>query len=185
LAFLLTMQENIIIVGITGVGKTTIGKLMAEALDKEFIDLDKSIELRCGVDIPTIFEIEGEEGFRERETAELKEIVMTEHNCVLSVGGGCVIKEINRKLILTPGNIVVQFHADIPTLVDRLSKSISKRPLMANTNIAAKVIALYEARKEFYDKVSHLTFDTSGMRPNQVVEEVIYKLQSLKNGKKL
>jgi shikimate kinase len=179
------MQENIIIVGITGVGKTTIGKLMAEALNKEFIDLDKSIELRCGVDIPTIFEIEGEEGFRERETFELKEIMTTQHNFVLSVGGGCVIKEINRKLILTPGNIVVQFHADIPTLVERLSKSMNKRPLITNSDIASKVTAMYEARKDFYADVSHLTFDTSGMRPNQVVEDVIHKLKNLSNAKKL
>lgn len=178
------MQKNIIIVGITGVGKTTIGKLMAEALGKEFIDLDKSIELRCGVDIPTIFEIEGEDGFRERETFELKETITKQHNFVLSVGGGCVIKEINRKLLLTPGNIVVQFHADIPTLVDRLSKSVNKRPLIQNTDIASKVTALYEARKEFYAKVSHLTFDTSGMRPNQVVDGVIHQLQSLNNAKK-
>jgi len=179
------MQENIIIVGITGVGKTTIGKLMAEALDKEFIDLDKSIELRCGVDIPTIFEIEGEEGFRERETFELKEIVTTQHNFVLSVGGGCVVKELNRNLILTPGNFVIQFHADVPTLVERLSKSVNKRPLFANTDIVSKVTALYESRKDFYAMVSHLTFDTSGMRPNQVVESVIHKLKSLSNAKKL
>jgi shikimate kinase len=179
------MQENIIIVGITGVGKTTIGKLMAETLNKEFIDLDKSIELRCGVDIPTIFEIEGEDGFRERETAELKEIMATQHNFVLSVGGGCVIKEINRKLISTSGNIVVQFHADIPTLVERLSKSMSKRPLIKNTDITSKVTALYEARKEFYADVRHLSFDTSGMRPSQVVEDVIHLLKNLSNAKKL
>ena len=159
---------------------------MAEALNKEFIDLDKSIGLRCGVDIPTIFEIEGEDGFRERETFELKEIMATQHNFVLSVGGGCVIKEINRKLISTSGNIVVQFHADIPTLVDRLSKSMNKRPLITtSTDIASKVTALYEARKDFYSDVSHLTFDTSGMRPNQVVEDVVHLLKNLSNAKKL
>lgn len=175
------MQENIIIVGITGVGKTTIGKLLAETLGKEFIDLDKSIELRCGVDIPTIFEIEGEDGFRERETFELKHTITNRHNFVLSVGGGCVIKEINRKLILTQGNIVIQFHADIPTLVERLSKSVNKRPLFINTDIAGKVTALYESRKEFYAKVTHFTFDTSGMRPNQVVDDVIVQLKSTDN----
>lgn len=172
------MQENIIIVGITGVGKTTIGKLLAETLGKEFIDLDKSIELRCGVDIPTIFEIEGEEGFRERETFELRHTITKRHDFVLSVGGGCVIREVNRELILSPGNIVVQFYANIPTLVERLSKSINKRPLFINADIADKVTALYESRKEFYAKVTHLTFDTSGMRPAQVVEDVITRLEN-------
>ncbi|MCE3267859.1 MAG: shikimate kinase [Burkholderiales bacterium] len=177
------MQENIIIVGITGVGKTTIGKLMAEALNKEFIDLDKSIELRCGVDIPTIFEIEGEEGFRERETFELKETITKQYNFVLSVGGGCVIKKANRELLRSPRNIIIQFHADIPTLVERLSRSVNKRPLIKDTDVATKVTALYEARKEFYADVSHLVFDTSGMRPTQVVDDVIYQLKNLNNAK--
>lgn len=178
------MQENIIIVGITGVGKTTIGKLLAETLGKEFIDLDKSIELRCGVDIPTIFEIEGESGFRERETFELRDTITRRDNFVLSVGGGCVIRDVNRELILSSRNIVIQFHANMPTLVERLSKSVNKRPLFKNTDIANKVTALYESRREFYEKVTHLTFDTSGMRPNQVVDEVIRQLKSLHNGKK-
>lgn len=174
------MQENIIIVGVTGVGKTTIGRLMADTLDKEFIDLDKSIELRCGVDIPTIFAIEGEEGFRERETLELKETLSKRHNFILSVGGGCVIKAVNRKLISNSHNTVVQFYADIPTLVERLSKSVNKRPLFKDVDVASKVAALYAERKEFYDTVTHLTFDTSGMRPNQVVDEVIRQLKNLK-----
>ncbi len=171
------MQNNIIIVGITGVGKTTIGRLMAESLGKEFIDLDKNIELRCGVDIPTIFEIEGESGFRERETFELRETLTHERNFVLSVGGGCVISEVNQELILSSGNIVIQFYADIPTLVERLSKSVNKRPLFNNANIVDKVTSLCNARKELYDKVAHLKFDTSGMRPSQVVEGIIYKLK--------
>lgn len=174
------MQNNIIIVGITGVGKTTIGKLLAETLSKEFIDLDKNIELRCGVDIPTVFEIEGEDGFRERETFELREIIARQSNFVLSVGGGCVIRDINRELILTSGNIVVQFHANLPTLVERLSKSIHKRPLFNNADIASKVTVLYESRKKIYDQVTHLKFDTSGMRPNQVVDDVIRQLKNSK-----
>lgn len=172
------MQDNIIIVGITGVGKTTIGRLMAEVLNKEFIDLDKSIELRCGVDIPTIFEIEGENGFRERETIELRETLTKQDNFILSVGGGCVIREINRQLILDSNNTVIQFHANITTLVERLYKSVNKRPLFNNVDITSKVTALYESRKGFYDSVTNLKFDTSGMRPNQVVDEVIRKLES-------
>lgn len=178
------MQTNIIIVGIAGVGKTTIGKLMAEFLQKEFIDLDKSIELRCGVDIPTIFEIEGEDGFRERETFELKEVIDKRHNYVLSLGGGCVIKEINRELIQNSNNLVIQFHADIPTLTERLSKSVHKRPLFSNADIAAKVSTLYESRKGFYALISHIVFDTSGMKPNQVVDMVLRKLKNFKHGKK-
>ncbi len=76
------MFSNIIIIGITGVGKTTVGKELARCLEKEFIDLDKRIETICGVDIPTIFEIEGEAGFRERESEELKRIITFSKNCV-------------------------------------------------------------------------------------------------------
>lgn len=168
---------NIVIIGITGVGKTTIGRLLAEHLHKDFIDLDKSIEARCGVDIPTIFEIEGETKFRERESFELQDVITNADNYVLSVGGGCVISEKNRLIISQIKGIVIQLYADIPTLVERLSKSVNKRPLFNNQDIAQKVTDLYQVRKEFYDKVTDLHLDTSGMYQSQVVDKIIEKLK--------
>ena len=90
------LKSNIIIIGITGVGKTTVGKNLAQTLGVDFIDLDKSIEDNCGVDISTIFDIEGEAGFRLRETRELKKVLSYSGNYVISLGGGCVIAEENR-----------------------------------------------------------------------------------------
>jgi len=175
---------NIVIIGITGVGKTTIGRLLADSMHKVFIDLDKSIEVRCGVDIPTIFEIEGEAKFRERESFELRDVITNADNYVLSVGGGCIISEYNRQLISQINGIVIQLYADVPTLVERLSKSANKRPLFNNQDIAKKVTTLYLARKEFYDKVTDLHLDTSGMYQSQVVDKIIEELKNCSNKSK-
>ena len=164
---------NIILIGITGVGKTTIGKALAERLNKEFLDLDKNIELRCGVDIPTIFAIEGEEGFRDREANELRLTIKNNMNFILSIGGGCIIRPENRKLLSSGANIVVQLYADIETLVERLSKSAAKRPLLHGTDIAAKISELYNSRKDLYDNVSDIQVNTSNMKPNHVIDEII------------
>ena len=168
---------NIIIIGITGVGKTTVGKALADSLHKEFIDLDKNIELHCGVDIPTIFAIEGEGGFRERETDELRRTLKSTSSCVLSVGGGCVLRRENRQIITSGNNIVVQLYANTDTLVERLSKSATKRPLFNNVNIAAKVTELYKSRKEYYDRVTDFKINTSSMKPPQVIDDIIAYLK--------
>lgn len=164
---------KIILIGITGVGKTTIGKALADSLQREFIDLDKSIEQHCGVDIPTIFEIEGEKGFRDRETDELRRIMKNKEGLILSVGGGCILRKENRTLIATGTNVVVQLYANIDTLVERLSKSITRRPLFNNVDIATKVTELYNARKEYYDRVTDFKVNTSLLKPNQVIEEIL------------
>ena len=166
------MDKNIIIIGITGVGKTTVGRLIAEQLNKEFIDLDRSIEHHCGVDIPTIFTIEGEEGFRRRETDELSKIVSGNARYVLSVGGGCVIKPENRDIILAGNNTIIQLVADLNVLVERLLKSPSKRPMFQNTDIEAKIKSLYDVRKDIYDLISNLKLNTSNLRPSQVADLV-------------
>ena len=164
--------SNIIVVGITGVGKTTIGKQLAEHLDKQFIDLDKYIEVGCGVDIPTIFELEGEQGFRERETEALNQVIHSYENYVLSLGGGCVIRSENRQIILKNSGLVVQLIADLDIIVERLEKSPNKRPLLANQDLHQKISALYAARKDLYEMVSDITINTSRLRPYQIIEIV-------------
>ena len=165
-------NTNIILIGITGVGKTTIGRALADSLNKEFVDLDKSIEQHCGVDIPTIFEIEGEAGFRNRETEELSRVIKGHDGVILSVGGGCVLRKENRELIISGTNTVVQLYASIDTLVERLSKSVAKRPLFNNADITAKVTELYNVRKEYYDRITDFKIDTSSLKPTQVIEQI-------------
>lgn len=165
-------DQNIIITGITGVGKTTIGKSLAEKLGKEFIDLDKCIELHCGVDIQTIFAIEGEDGFRRRETEVLRNIVKNSKNHVLSIGGGCVISPENRRILTSGKNIVIQLYAEVKILVERLSKSANKRPLLSGVDLSEKITKLYETRKEYYDKITDFKINTSELKPSQVVEQI-------------
>ncbi len=159
---------NIVIIGITGVGKTTVGKIVAEQLGRKFIDLDKMIEQRCGVDIATIFSIEGESGFRARETDELRRIIQEEDNFVLSVGGGAILSAENRRLMSY--HFVIQLFANINVIVHRLSKSHGKRPLFQNTSIQQKVMDLYKARQEHYNQLSDLNINTSNSKPESVGE---------------
>ena len=170
------MNKNIILIGITGVGKTTIGKALAESMNLGFIDLDKNIEQHCGVDISTIFAIEGESGFRERETDELKRTLNTNNNLVLSVGGGCVLSKVNCQLIASGANVVVQLYADLEVLVERLSKSVGKRPLLKGDNLSSNISQLYQSRQECYDQITDFKVNTSNMRAFQVVEEIITHL---------
>ncbi len=174
------MNKNIIIIGITGVGKTTVGKLVAEKLNKVFIDLDRSIELHCGVDVATIFAIESEIGFRQRETEELRRIVDNASDYVLSVGGGCIVKPENRNILSLSNNIIIQLHADIEILVHRLMKYPSKRPLFSSENnieMEKKIIKLYEDRREAYDLITDIKLNTSTMRALQVAELAVKIIQ--------
>ena len=169
--------KNIILVGITGVGKTTIGKYLADKLNKQFIDLDKFIEISCGVDIPTIFELEGEKGFRDRESDALKQVVAEYDNYVLSLGGGCVIRAENRQLIMRSNNLIAQLVANIEILVERLSRSPNKRPLLFNQDLRLKIESLYNERRGFYEAVSDLTINTTQLKPHQVIEIVEKHMQ--------
>ena len=165
--------KNIILIGITGVGKTTIVKYLADSLDFTFIDLDKNIEERCGVDVATIFSIEGESGFRKREADELRRTLKIEDDFILSVGGGCVLNQENRRMISSGNNLVVQLYADIDILVERLSKSLGKRPLLNHESINTNISELYNSRKEYYEQITDFKINTSKMKATQVVEEII------------
>lgn len=165
--------SNVILIGITGVGKTTIGKQLADKVKKPFIDLDKYIELTYGVDIPTIFELEGEKGFRDREAQALLQAMNEHEEYVLSLGGGCVIRPENRQALLRDNSVTVQLAADLDTITERLINSPNKRPLLQNQDIKAKIQELYNARRPMYDSVSDFTISTDDLRPAQVVDEII------------
>ncbi|RTK92846.1 MAG: shikimate kinase [Neisseriaceae bacterium] len=168
-----TKSQNYILVGITGVGKTTIGKQLAKKLRKKFIDLDKYIEEVCGVDIPTIFELEGEAGFRVRESFVLNKVLEDEDDFVLSLGGGCVIVEENRKAIRRYAGKVIQLVADLDVITERLINSPNQRPLLVNQDVRKKVQDLYDARKDFYNEVSTITYNTTDMKQYQVVKMIV------------
>jgi shikimate kinase len=159
-----------------GAGKTTIGKLLAKHLGKVFYDTDHEIEKRTGVKIPTIFELEGEEGFRKRETAVIQELTKLQ-NIVLATGGGAVIVEENRQLLKNNGT-VIYLRANVNELWHR-TRNDKHRPLLQNVDIRAKLEQLYRDRNPLYTQIATLIFDT-GHQPvanilNQIEKSLIEK----------
>ena len=122
--------NNIYLIGPMGAGKTTIGRLLAEELNKQFLDSDLVIEERAGADISWIFDVEGEAGFRVREKNVIKELT-TLDNIVLATGGGAILAEENRKH-LRRGGTVIYLMATITQQVERTRRD-QKRPLLQNT----------------------------------------------------
>ncbi len=136
---------NIFLIGPMGSGKSTIGRHLAELLKMNFVDADHEIERRTGASIPLIFEIEGEAGFRKRETAVIDELTRKE-NVVLATGGGAVIAEANRRALHSRGT-VVYLQAPLDTLFERTRKD-RNRPLLQTENPRARLEALLRERDE-------------------------------------
>jgi shikimate kinase len=162
---------KIILVGMMGSGKTTIGRALSKFLDLEFIDLDHAIESHTGVKVSTIFEIEGEAGFRDRESMALSEILQND-NFVLATGGGAILSDDNRNLILKSEAHVVYLKADTETILHRL-KNDQSRPLLNNPNKKEALEKLMKSREELYESVSNISIDTRNAKSNIIVKKII------------
>lgn len=149
--------QSIFLVGPMGVGKTTIGRQLAQLLDYDFFDSDREIEQRTGASIPWIFDMEGEEGFRRREQAVIDELTVR-HSIVLATGGGAVIKTENRSCLKQRG-IVIYLKAELDELLAR-TRNDKNRPLLQTEDPRAKLQALLEQREPWYLEVADLVFDT-------------------------
>lgn len=163
-------NSNIFFVGLMGAGKTTIGKLLAKHLGKAFYDTDQEIEKRTGVKIATIFELEGEAGFRKRETAIIEELSQFS-NIIMATGGGAVISEENRALLKAHGK-VIYLRANVNELWHRMRHD-KHRPLLQNVDIRAKLEQLYAERNPLYTETAHLIFDTG----NQPVANILNQIE--------
>lgn len=152
-----TFTKPIFLVGMMGAGKTTIGRTLARKLGWEFIDLDHELEARCGVRVALIFEIEGEEGFRKRESELLDEFTQRS-GIVLATGGGAVIDPKNRQLLRERG-VVVYLRASADELFRRIERDRS-RPLLQTSNPEQSLKNLLAQREPMYEEVASLTFDT-------------------------
>ena len=146
-------RGNLYLVGLMGAGKTTLGRQLARRLGKRYVDADHELEERLGVTIPTIFEIEGEAAFRDREEAVIADLVQLE-NIVLGTGGGAVLREANRRR-LSEGGTVVYLHAEPSTLYERVRHS-RHRPLLKAADPAARIAQLYAERDPLYRSVADL-----------------------------
>lgn len=164
-------MRNVFLIGPMGSGKTTIGQKLARRLGLNFHDSDREIENRTGVDISLIFEIEGEEGFRERESRVLDELTAADQ-VLVATGGGAVLRESNRQWLRQRGT-VVYLQASIEQQLSRLRNDKS-RPLIQLDNRQAKLIELANQRDPIYAELADLTFPAHGRSVAQSVER-IYK----------
>lgn len=162
-------SSAVFLVGPMGAGKSTIGKMLASELGLSFIDIDKEIEDRCGADIPWIFDVEGEEGFRARETAVLSDLA-SRSGVVIATGGGIVMKEANRDILQSTGT-VVYLETAVEVQIERTSKD-RKRPLLQNDDPAAVLRSLMEIRDPLYRSVSDIIVSTNANSPRWVVKEI-------------
>ena len=169
-------SENIYLVGLMGAGKTTIGRQLARTLKMPFYDSDKAIEERTGVDIPTIFEFEGEEGFRNREQKMLQQLTEIK-GIVMATGGGAVLREENRKL-LSENGFVIYLHCDVDKLLERTRRD-SQRPLLNTQDPKERLEMLFEQRKPLYTAIADFTIDTGVLQRRDVVTQILDVYESI------
>ncbi len=160
----------LILVGMMGAGKTTIGRRLAARLARRFVDADRALEERCGVPITTIFELEGEPGFRRRERAMLDELVALP-DVVLATGGGAVLDDDNRRLMRERG-WVVYLKAAAPELWHRLRRDRG-RPLLQTANPRERIAQLLAQREPLYEAVAHCTVTSVHQPVEELVEHII------------
>ena len=167
-------NSNIFLIGLMGAGKSTVGRLLARKLDRRFIDSDHALEERCGVKIPTIFEMEGEAGFRKRE-AQIINDLSAEKKIVLATGGGAVLLPENRKVLAERGT-VIYLHANPIELWHR-TKGGEGRPLLQNGDPKKTLENLYAVRDPLYREIADFTIETGKPSVNQLVSSLLMQLE--------
>ncbi len=165
---------RIFIIGPTASGKTTIGKKLAEGLNMNFIDTDKEIEKATGVDITWLFDIEGEEGFREREEDILLKVSKL-NSCVISTGAGSILKGSNRDLISSSGK-VIYLEASIESQLKRTSLD-KTRPLLSNANKEKILKKMDRDRRHLYEELADITIKPDKKSRNEIVNEITLELK--------
>lgn len=170
-------EPSIFLVGMMGSGKTTIGKNLARTLHRTFVDLDHEIEARCGVSIPVVFEIEGETGFRKRESQVLDEMSQAP-GLILATGGGAIIAPENREVLKQRG-VVVYLRASVEDLCRRTARD-RNRPLLAKGDPRATLKRLLIEREPLYESIADIILDTGSSSVSAVVQELIERVRQFK-----
>ena len=168
------MGGHIYLVGMMGAGKTTLGKALARRLERRFIDTDKLLVERTGAPVATIFEVEGEAGFRRREAALLHELA-SEQDCVVATGGGTILDPENRRVMRESGT-VIYLRARVEHLWERTRHDTS-RPLLANDDPKGTLTRLLAERDALYREAAHLIVDTGTQGASTILQRVLSALQ--------
>jgi shikimate kinase len=159
-----------------GAGKSTVGRQLAKALNKDFVDCDREIEERTGVTIAIIFEVEGEEGFRKRERAMIEQLTERD-GIVLATGGGVVLDEENRSRLRARG-FAIYLDAPIDLLVERTARD-RQRPLLQTDDPKARLTDLANEREPLYRQVADMVVKTDRRTARHVVKEVVRRISQL------
>ncbi len=163
---------NIFLVGLMGAGKTSVGRMLARRLNKDFFDADAEVERTTGVKIPVIFEIEGEAGFRVREEKVIEQLTAM-NGIVLATGGGAVLSAANRGCLKSRGRVI--YLRASPEDLWRRTRRDRTRPLLQTPDALGKLRALHEQRDPLYRDVADLVVDTG----SQSVSHLTSRIQQL------
>lgn len=174
----LQTSRRVFLVGPMGSGKSTIGQMLARQLGLTFLDSDREIEQRTGVDIPTIFDIEGESGFRERERRLIDELSQRE-GIVLATGGGAVVSEQNRQALTTRGT-VVYLETTVEHQLARTARD-RHRPLLQTADRRERLQQLLSEREPLYRSVADIIINTDAQTARAVAKELAQRLNNLED----
>ena len=169
----MSLPKRVVLVGPMGAGKSTIGRMLAKELGYRFLDSDRIIEERCGANIPWIFDVEGEEGFRERETSMLREL-SEQAGTVLATGGGAVMRRENHALLKREA-VVVYLRTSIEQQVERTRKD-RNRPLLQNDDPEAVLRKLFALRDPIYTELADVVMQTDRKSPRLVVRQLVNRV---------
>ena len=172
-------EPHLILIGPMGAGKSTLGRQLAEHYRRPLVDIDSAIEERCGADIGWIFDVEGEQGFRRRETAMLEETLASEQPLIIATGGGIVTEPASRQLLMA-GGVVIYLMASAGQILRR-TRNDTSRPLLQVDDRAAAVERILAEREPLYTQLADLSFrsgdGSAGRSAARLIEQIEQRSQ--------